>query len=251
MYALLINCSKLRELFGIINCKCAGFVQAIKLTMHAQGLNLRYLGHVRRVLLSGAGAEAAPSAAKLALASDLLSEALARTIKWELWAAMRRGHCAADALAVCDLLDGMPHVHLRIAQRWNKLLYKNAKWSGGNRSPFGDSVSVPWLELKLRSRFPGALLPSEHLPLFDSRASYTATPAAATGAATNVLVDLAVVVPRAFALAGVVLTFDGMTALAAGDRMQESYVTKVCSRTTCRECACARRPGLPQACRSG
>ncbi len=199
--------------------------QAIKFTMHAQGLNLRYLGHVRRVLVSARG-DVAPAAASTALVADLLSEALARTIKWELWAAMRRGHCAADALAVCEELDGMEHVHTRIAQRWNKLFYKNAKWSGGGRG--ADTVSVPWLELKLRARFPGVLLPSEHLPLFDSRASYRAPSSAdSADAAVQSLVDLSVVVPRAFALAGITLTFEGMTALADGDRMVEAFVAKV------------------------
>ena len=225
--------------------------QGIKFLMHAFGLNLRYLGHVRRALFSSSLLDSA-AGARATLASDVLVEALARTMKWDLWAAMRRGHAASEDAVVMTVSEGMPHVHERMVARWNKLFFKHTKWSHNTHArglSSHVSVSVSVLEAKARRRFPGLLANTEHLPLFDTFSSGSSSP---TGdSATTLIVDLAVLVPRVCALTGLVLTAAGADAAIRGARLSPDHVAQVwtCPLPFSRGCAsCACPPlvvGLP------
>ncbi len=223
--------------------------QSIKQVLHSHGVNLRYLGYVRHcvkglpVTLPPApgGGPAATSLTRRGPAADLLVEALARTVKWDLWAAMRRGHVEADALAVADNPDeGVPHVHERVAARWNKLFFKAARLSEAREGAGSGSVvttlstTVPYVELKLRRRFPGCLAHNEHLPMFDpvGRKGDAGGGGGGGGAAPaavviNVIGDFEFLVARCAQAVGLELTEDGLKVLTRGGRMLAEHVVEV------------------------
>ena len=214
--------------------------QTIKQILHSFGVNLRYLGHVRQAARS-VHLALATVGVKRGAASDLLVEVIARTVKWDLWACMRRGHVEADALDVADNTEGgMPHCHERVAARWNKLFFKPARVTEASLAATSStsasaamasslSITVPYLEMKVRRRFPGCLAVSEHLPMFEASARKPEPPGVggAASAASSTVGDMEFLVARIGEVAGLTLTPEGAVAVAKGARMQAAFIKEV------------------------